>query len=299
MPDFRACLAALQVVAAIALAAPAASAQDPSPPNVVFILVDDHRYDALGFLDPVIETPRLDQMAREGVHYTNAFVTTSLCSPSRASILTGQYMHDHGVVDNNRPAREGTIYFPTYLQQSGYETAFVGKWHMGGHSDDPQPGFDHWVSFRGQGDYYPGANPNRESTLNINGERVAQKGYITDELTDYALEWLENGRDEEAPFFLYLSHKAVHDNFSPAERHKDLYADAELSPPATMAPSAETDANKPMWVRNQRNSWHGVEYPYHSTIDVMDYYRSYIRALAGVDDSVGPRSRLSERSRLG
>ena len=118
------------------------------PRNVVFILTDDHRYDAMGFMKhPFLETPHLDSLASNGVHLKNAFVTTSLCSPSRASILTGLYTHKHRVIDNNRLVPEGTIFFPQYLQNAGYETAFIGKWHMGGAHDDPRPGFDHWISF--------------------------------------------------------------------------------------------------------------------------------------------------------
>lgn len=251
--------------------------------NVVFILADDHRYDALGFLGhPFLKTPQLDRLARGGVHMKNAFVTTALCSPSRASILTGQYMHRHGVVDNNEPPPPGTIYFPQYLQAAGYRTAFVGKWHMGGESDDPRPGFDRWVSFRGQGRYLP---PPRGEILNVDGQRVPQKGYITDELTDYAVDWLDS-LDGKQPFFLYLSHKAVHSEFVPAERHKDLYVDATIELPAA-ATTPLDDPGVPMWVKNQRNSWHGVEHPYHSTLDVAKYYRDYCRTLAGVDDSVG------------
>ena len=124
--------------------------------NVVFILVDDLRFDALGFLGhPWLETPNLDALAQSGVHIPNAFVTTALCSPSRASILTGLYAHRHRVVDNNNPVPPGTTFFPQYLQKAGYDTAFIGKWHMGADSDAPQPGFDRWVSFRGQGTYLP------------------------------------------------------------------------------------------------------------------------------------------------
>jgi len=196
--------------------------------NVIFILVDDQRYDAVGFLNPLLETPNMDRLAEEGAYFRNAFVTTALCSPSRATILTGQYMHNHGIVDNNEASTEGLVFFPEHLQEAGYETAFIGKWHMGAATDDPQRGFDHWVSFRGQGDYYPGDNPRRESVLNVNGEHVPQRGYITSEITGYALDWLRDGRDAEEPFFLYLSHKAVHADFYPAEKYRDQYAEATV-----------------------------------------------------------------------
>ncbi|MFM9092699.1 MAG: sulfatase-like hydrolase/transferase, partial [Verrucomicrobiota bacterium] len=145
------------------------------PRNVILILVDDHRYDALGFLGhPLAETPHLDSLARNGVHVRNALVTTSLCSPSRASILTGLYTFRHRVIDNNRAIPPGTVYFPQYLQRAGYRTGFFGKWHMGGEGDQPQPGFDRWVSFRGQGEYLP---PTPDYTLNVDGRRVPQRGY--------------------------------------------------------------------------------------------------------------------------
>ena len=256
-----------------------------SPRNIIFVLADDHRYDAIGFLDhPFLKTPHLDSLASGGAYFPSAFVTTSLCSPSRASILTGLFMHHHNVVDNNDLAPPGTIFFPQFLQRAGYETAFVGKWHMGGGSDAPRPGFDHWVSFRGQGHYYPAKK--WKTMLNINGKRVPQKGYITDELTDYALEWLE-GRSLKKPFFLFLSHKAVHARFEPARRHAEQYADAKIPDPPTQADTPENYRGKPMWVKNQRNSWHGVDFPYHSDLDVKEYYRNYCRTLSAVDDSVG------------
>jgi N-acetylglucosamine-6-sulfatase len=252
------------------------------PKNVIFILVDDLRHDVFGFTGhPWLETPNLDALARGGVRMRNAFVTTALCSPSRASILTGQYAHRHRVVDNNNPVPPGTLFFPQYLQRAGYDTAFIGKWHMGGESDDPQPGFDRWVSFRGQGTYLPG-----KSGFNVNGKRVPQRGYITDELTEYALDWL-NQRDAGRPFFLYLSHKAVHAEFIPAERHKGRYRDRPFPAPKTMANTPENDEGKPMWVKNQRNSWHGVDFPYHSNLDIAGYYRQYAETLLAVDESVG------------
>ncbi|HXW04450.1 MAG TPA: sulfatase [Vicinamibacterales bacterium] len=249
--------------------------------NIVIVVTDDHRYDAMGMMGhPFLETPHLDSLAKNGVHLRNAFVTTALCSPSRASILTGQYAHRHRVVDNNNPIPPGTTFFAEYLQRAGYDTAFVGKWHMGGESDDPQPGFSHWVSFRGQGTYLPGKNG-----LNVNGRRVPQKGYITDELTDYAMEWLAQ-RPAGRPFLLMLSHKAVHSEFIPAERHRGRYAGKALPSPPTMKPPPP-GWHKPMWTQNQRNSWHGMEFPYHSDLDVAEYYRRYAETLLAVDESLG------------
>ena len=270
-------------------AAPAATGQQPlaarpgaKPLNVIFVLVDDLRFDAVGYMGhPWLETPNIDALARTGVQMKNAFVTTSLCSPSRASILTGQYAHRHRVVDNNNPVPPGTIFFPQYLQKAGYDTAFIGKWHMGPDGDAPQPGFDRWVSFRGQGSYLP-----VRDGLNVDGKAVPQKGYITDELTDYAMDWLK-GRRTDKPFFLYLSHKAVHADFVPADRHKGRYAGKPFVPPPTMADTAANYEGKPMWVRNQRNSWHGVDFPYHSDLDIADYYRRYAETLLAVDDGVG------------
>ena len=172
------------------------------PRNIIFILTDDHRYDAIGFLkgQSWLDTPNLDSLARDGAYLKNAFVTTSLCSPSRASILTGRYAHQHKIVDNNTAIPPGTTFFPEYLQKAGYATAFIGKWHMGGESDNPQPGFDRWVSFRGQGTYLPSPGG-----LNVDGKRVPQKGYITDELTNYALDWLRQQKSDKPYLSLSLA----------------------------------------------------------------------------------------------
>lgn len=254
------------------------------PRNIIFVLTDDHRYDAMGFLSKrgFPHTPTLDRLARDGVHFPNAFVTTALCSPSRASILTGLYAHQHRVVDNNHPIRPDLIFFPQYLQRIGYETAHIGKWHMGGEGegDGPQRGFDHWVSFAGQGFYLP-----TEAGLNMNGVKVPQRGYITDELTDYALQWLER-RDSKRPFYLCLSHKAVHSEFIPAARHKGRYSKERFDRPETWNPAPGKEALRPMWVQNQRNSWHGVDFPYHSALDVGEYYKRYAETLLAVDESL-------------
>ena len=252
------------------------------PRNIVLILSDDHRYDAMGFLGhPFLQTPHMDSLARRGAYFRNALVTTSLCSPSRASILTGWYTHRHRVIDNNRPLPEGVRTFPEYLQAAGYQTAFIGKWHMGGDRDDPRPGFDYWVSFRGQGSYLP-----TRAGLNVNGTRVPQKGYITDELTDYAIEWL-NRTSRDRPWFLFLSHKAVHANFVPAERHQGCYSNAPWQLPANAADASPGYVHQPRWMRDQRNSWHGVDFPYHSALDIGQYYRQYCETLRALDDSIG------------
>ena len=280
--------------------APNARQRRPAPPrlaklpgrkprNVIFILTDDQRYDALGFLhgQAFLQTPHMDALARRGVYLPNAYVTTALCSPSRASILTGRYAHRHRVVDNDSPIPPGLVFFPQYLQRAGYETAFVGKWHMGGPIDDPQPGFDHWVSFKGQGSYLPS-----KDGLNVDGRRVPQKGYITDELNNYALDWLQSRRGDK-PFFLYLSHKAVHAEFIPAERHRGRYAGEKFVPPLTMNP--ENVRGAPAWVRNQRNSWHGVDFPYHGVLDIAEYYRRYAETLLAVDEGIGQIVELLRR----
>lgn len=255
-----------------------------APRNIIVVVTDDQRYDALGFMgaQTFVETPHLDALAARGVHFQNAFVSTALCSPSRATILTGLYAHQHRVVDNNHAVAPELVFFPEYLQRAGYETALIGKWHMGGDSDAPQRGFDRWVSFRGQGSYVPTADG-----LNVDGRRVPQRGYITDELTEYALDWLGQ-RKSKRPFFLMLAHKAVHSKLVPAPRHQGRYAKATFRPPRSMAPSEAQQSLRPLWVRNQRNSVHGVEFPYQDPqAKLAEYFQRYAETLLSVDESLG------------
>jgi len=233
-------------------------------PNIVFILTDDHRHDALGCSGhPFLQTPNLDRLATEGVRFTNAFVTTSLCSPSRASFLTGCYAHTHGVTANEQqdPPPELPT-FPALLQTAGYETAFVGKWHQARWSS-PRPGFDHWGSFSGQGDY-------RRNTLNVDGEFILSERYLTDELTDYAVRFLRRERDR--PFLLCLSHKAAHEPFLPAARHAGLYAGAPLG---SREDPRDRLADKPDWGGRQ------------AAAGRTEQLRDYFRTLAAVDESTG------------
>lgn len=269
--------------AAVAAAGLEACAQEPAaapartPRNIVFILTDDQRFDALGMRNPFFETPALDRLAQNGILFENAFVTTALCSPSRATILSGQYAHRHGVLDNYTLLPPDTPTFPRELQRAGYETAYIGKWHMGGSSDAPQPGFDRWVSFKGQGTYL---NP----TFNIDGQTVQAEGYITDLLTQHAVAFIRRLRT--GPFMLFLAHKAVHAEFTSAERHKGSFSGKVYPEPATMADTEENYRGKPDWVRTQRKSWHGVEGMYNTDLSYNQFVTDYGETLRAVDDSV-------------
>jgi N-acetylglucosamine-6-sulfatase len=287
------------IVASLAAGA-IAEANQPTSRNVVFVLSDDHRYDFMGFMPGApafLETPNMDRMARGGAHLANAFVSTSLCSPSRASILTGQYMHHHRVVDNQRPVRPGTVFFPAYLKRQGYQTAFIGKWHMGHEQDNPRPGFDHWVSFPGQGTY-------TDPTLNINGQRREFSGYTADVLTDQALKWLSTERDRTQPFFLYLSFKSVHYPFQPAERHKGCYDGKSIDYPETMANTDRNYQTQPRWVRERRYSIHGIDHMETGAFDkdpVPNFdqlYRRYCETVHGLDENLGRVLKYLEANRL-
>lgn len=211
-------------------------------PNIVFILVDDLRWDELGIAGhPYVKTPNIDRIGREGAFFRNAFVTTPLCSPSRASFLTGQYANTHGITDNvdRSPASHRLVTFPLLLHQAGYETAFIGKWHMG-NDDTARPGFDRWVSFKGQGTY-------NDPEFNIDSRSVRESGYITDILSGHAVEFIK--RKREKPFVVYLAHKAVHpeimqhddgsvdltlaEQFIPAKRHRALFPNVKIPRPSS------------------------------------------------------------------
>ncbi|MCX6622045.1 MAG: sulfatase [Acidobacteria bacterium] len=258
--------------------------------NLIFILGDDHRFDMLGALGhPWLKTPNLDRLVKQGVLFQNAFVTTSLCSPSRASILTGQYAHAHGVLDNSSPLPANLTTYPRILQRHGYRTALVGKWHMGGDSDEPRPGFDRWASFRGQGQYV-------DPVINVDGRRSKVPGYVSDILTGEALRFI--GENASRPFALYLGHKAVHAEFTCAERHRSLYQNEPIPIPRSMADTAENYRGKPGWVRQQRQSWHGVDGMYNNGTTFEKFYRDYCRTLMGIDDSVGRIVEDLERRKL-
>lgn len=277
--------------AAAAAAAPAVVAQ-PARRSIVFILADDHRWDFIGALGhPWLKgrTPHLDRLIAGGVHFANAFVTSSLCSPSRATILTSQYLHQHQISDNFTPLDPKIPTFAQLLQQNGYRTAFIGKWHMGGDSDAPQPGFDHWFSFRGQGEY-------TDPEVNLNGVRQRRRGNMTDLLTQEARRFIRENASR--PFCLYLSHKAVHSPFQPAARHADLFAGMSPPRPRSMLYKQEYYRQWPEWVRRRRATRHGVDGMLDSDEPFEVHYRRYCQCLLGIDDSVGELIEELEARRL-
>ncbi|SHJ06841.1 N-acetylglucosamine-6-sulfatase [Desulfatibacillum alkenivorans DSM 16219] len=236
-------------------------------PNVLFILTDDHRYDHMGCAGhPFIQTPNLDRLATQGVYFNNSFVTSSLCSPSRASFLTGQYAHTHGVQNNLTPWNNDNVTFLERFKQAGYDTAFLGKWHMPGELPKLR-GVDEFVTFTvrgGQGQYW-------DCPLIVNGEdAMPNKRYITEELTDRAINFID--RDSDNPFCLYLSLKAAHHDWKPPTDLKDLYSDEELP----LAEEADT------WVTMTNGA------VFCGTTGTLQYhYRNYCRVVTSVDRQVG------------
>ena len=193
------------------------------PMNILYIMCDDHSYQTISAYDHrFIETPNIDRIANEGVRFTNSFVANSLSGPSRACLLTGKHSHKNGFTDNTKRFDGSQQTFPKLLQQAGYQTAVVGKWHL---TSDPT-GFDYWNILTGQGDYY---NP----YFIDNGEKKQIEGYATNITTDLALDWLDNKRDKNKPFCLLLHHKAPHRTWMPDTCDLDLYEDIVYPVPET------------------------------------------------------------------
>lgn len=266
-----------------------AAAEPPPRPNVLFMLTDDQRWDALSLAgNKHLKTPHMDRLGREGVYFRNAFCTTSLCSPSRASILSGLYAHAHGVVDNFTEYPSRLRSFPKVLQESGYDTAYFGKWHMGESNDEPRPGFNWFVTHKGQGKYF-------DTEFNINGaRREVIPGYYTTVVTDLAEEWLKRPRDGK-PWCLMIGHKAPHSFYFPEPKYQNAFANVRVPYPET----AFMLDDKPDWIRQRLYTWHGIygplfdwrkKFPDDSPEAVKDFEamtRAYWGTLLSVDDSVG------------
>lgn len=269
------------------------SQKTENKPNFLFILVDDQPYDAVGFSNryPFLKTPNIDKLAKQGVNVENFFVTQSICSPSRASFLTGTYPHIHGVNQNNKhvdPDWSNYAPYSSHLQKSGYETAHIGKIHMAWKRDKEhiRPGFDYWFSFIGQGKYF-------DPKVNDNGVEMQLEGYMTDILTDKTIDWLKNKRDPNKPFSLNLWHKAVHEKHLPAPRHKDLYNNEDLPTPPYDT-HKETFKGKPEWLRRKtfgfkwnKNDKIPDELPEITWPINKHKYMQLLRSLIAVDESLG------------
>lgn len=180
--------------------------------NIVFIMTDDHTTQALSAYDNrLISTPNLDRLANEGIKFNNCFVTNAVCGPSRATILTGKYNHINGLTDNHKVFDSTQVIYPQILKKAGYQTAMIGKWHLG----STPMGFDYYSILPNQGEYY-------QPVFIEHGKKVQEKGYVTDVVTDKAINYLES-RDKEKPFLLIYQQKAPHRNWLPAPRHLGMF----------------------------------------------------------------------------
>ena len=279
----------LLLTIALALALPFSLHAEKPKPNVLFILCDDLRPAALGcYGSPHVKTPQIDRLAAEGVRFANAFCTTSLCSPSRASLLTGLYAHKHGVRDNFTELNPRLPQWPAILQKSGYATGYIGKWHMGEDNDAPRPGFDYFVTHKGQGKYFG-------TEWNLNDEkRVTPGGYYTTEVTDLALAWLKK-QDTKKPWSLCIGHKAPHSFYTPEEKYAHTFDAVRVPYPDT----AFALDGKPEWMKQRISTWHGIYGPLfewrkvfpdarpEAVKDFENMVHGYWGTILSVDDSVG------------
>ena len=197
--------------------------EQEQPPNIIFIMTDDHAYQALSaYDDRLISTPNLDELAEEGMRFDQSFVTNSISAPSRATLLTGQYSHKNGVIDNMKSFDTSLVTFPRLLQDAGYQTAMIGKWHL---KTEPQ-GFDYWKVLPGQGSYY---NPDFIEM----GENVKDTGYVTDLITNDVIDWIDQANDDQ-PFAVVYNHKAPHREWWPGPDHLNTFDDKKFPLPHTL-----------------------------------------------------------------
>ncbi len=280
-------------------------------PNIVWIFSDDHSVQTIGAygggLAKLNPSPNIDRLAREGMRFDRCYVENSICGPSRATLLTGVFSHIHGKTQNKKMARfdHNQQQFQKVLQKNGYQTVLIGKIHLEG---DMQ-GFDHWEVLPGQGQYYD------PDFIGESG-KTKTKGYVSDVITDKALEWLDNERDKNKPFMLMIHHKAPHRNWMPAQRHISLYEDVTIPEPANLFDDYETrttaahkqamsiaknmslngdlklgqkprgpadmyDARKEWFEKNQPEGKELVRWKY------QQYMKDFLRCVKGVDENVG------------
>ena len=281
----------------------------PQKPNIVWIFSDDHSYQAIGAygdrfasLNP---TPNIDRIANEGMRFDRCYVANSICAPSRATLLTGLHSHLNGKINNQVPFDHNQQQFQKILQQNGYQTVMIGKIHI----DGKMQGFDHWEVLPGQGDYY---NPKFISETGVN----QIEGYVTDIITDKALDWLQNKRDKNKPFMLMIHHKAPHRNWIPAQRHMAKFEDIVMPEPENLFDDYETRTTAaheqkmsidrdmtmdkdlklgknygwPDGMFDQRIKWFNENNPTGKDLvhwKYQTYMKDYLRCVWGVDENVG------------
>lgn len=259
-------------------------------PNLVFIMSDDHAAHALSAYGSVINrTPQLDRIAEGGMRFDACFCTNSICTPSRAAVLTGTYNHVNGVTTLDTPMDNSLVTYPKLLGEAGYQTAIFGKWHLGhGPAHDPA-GFDEWMVLPGQGLYHD------PEFISPDGTAVVD-GYVTDIITDLSLDWLER-RDTERPFALMIHHKAPHRSWEPDDAHASMYEDEMIPEPHTfwddyshrstaarMAEMRMMDLKpEDLKVPVPRGMSHQEEVSWR----YQRYIKDYLRVVASIDDNVG------------
>jgi arylsulfatase A-like enzyme len=262
-----------------------------SRPNILFIMSDDHAAHAMScYGSRINQTPNLDRIAQEGMRFDNCFCTNSLCEPSRAGILTGTYNHVNGVTTIGAHLDNRLENVAKILQRDGYQTAIVGKWHLGQGAEHWPTGFDYWNILQGQGPYF-------DPEMVCNGEKVQYSGYTTDLITDLSLDWLKE-RDPERPFFLMYHHKAPHRHWEPDDKHAQLYEDVDILEPPTFDDDYSHRANAAREARMRvaddlteldlkQPVPEGLTAAQEKSWKYQRYIKDYLRCVASIDDNVG------------
>ncbi len=260
-------------------------------PNILFIMSDDHASHAISaYGSRINQTPNIDRIAKEGIRFNNCFCTNSICTPSRATILTGTYNHVNNVTTLSSKLDGRLTTFPKLLQAEGYQTAIVGKWHLGhgGHADPT--GFDYWNVLPGQGLYH-------DPEMIDMGEKKVYPGYVTDIITDLSLDWLKE-RNPEQPFMLMTHHKAPHRPWDPDEKLMHLYQNTDIPEPETFHDdySNRASAAKEAKMRVDRDMTdRDLKYPVPEGLTAAEekqwkyqrYIKDYLRCVASIDNNVG------------
>jgi arylsulfatase A-like enzyme len=272
-------------------------------PNIIFIMSDDHASHAISaYGSKINETPNIDRLAEQGIRFDNCFCTNSICAPSRAVILTGKYSHLNGVKGNKTEFNGSQQTLPKLLQQAGYQTAIVGKWHL----KSPPTGFHYSNVLPGQGAYH-------DPVMIENGISSKQTGYVTDIITDRALTWLKKQESSTSPFFLMLHHKAPHGNWESDEKHMKMYTD-DIALPDTFDDDYKTrtatiknntlHVGPEQWDRHFKARLKRGDIPKGLTKQqqrqwvYQKYMKSYLRCVASVDNNVGRVLDYLDRSGL-